>query len=223
MESSKAAEQHYQEVEWNISRQLDTLHTILKDCNEEIEGNCFSHGVAPGNPLITSWWMYYKRINLTNIIKTRAPQKIAEIGMNAGHSALLLLQGLSPTAEMRVFDLNNHKYTETAFKYLCTQYPQLKEMIVGDSTKTLPEYIKERPHEKGTYDLIHVDGGHQKEIVYSDVFYTDILLKSGGVMILDDTNIDYIQDLIERLLKKGYTFLHQLPTFGYMHCFLVKP
>lgn len=223
MEDSKEAEKYYKSIEWEVSSHIDALQKIALDSKEEIEGNCFTHGMKVGEPLVTSWWMIYKRINLVNIIKSRNPQKVAEIGMNAGHSMLLLLHKLSPNAEVRVFDLNNHSYTKKAFEYLCSHYPQLKEMVVGDSTVTMREFIKVRPEEKETYDLIHVDGGHEKAIVDSDVFYADILLKSGGVMILDDTNIKYIQDLIERLLRRGYTFLHQLPTFGYMHCFLVKP
>jgi hypothetical protein len=130
---------------------------------------------------------------------------------------------MQPDTEFRVFDLNNHMYSKKAFEYLGSQYPQVREMIVGDSTLTLPQYIKDRPDQIGTYDIIHVDGGHSQDIVISDIFFTDMLLKSGGIMIIDDTNIPHIQNTIERLLRKGYTFLHQLPTFGYMHCFLVKP
>lgn len=148
---------------------------------------------------------------------------MVEIGFNAGHSALLLLHTLDPSAEMRVFDLNNHSYAQVAFKYLASHYPQLREMIVGNSTITLPEYVKARPEELQSYDIVHVDGGHQKDVVYSDVFYADLLLKSGGVMILDDTNIEYIMSMIERLLQRGYRFLYQVPTYGYTHCFLEKP
>jgi hypothetical protein len=223
MESSKEAERIYQEVEWQVAKHLEVLTAIIRDCNEDLEGNCFFDNAKAGDNFVSFWWMFYKRVNLVNLIKSKAPQKVAEIGINAGHSALLILHSLQPTAQLHIFDLNNHKYSRKAFEYLAAQYPQLREMVVGDSTVSLPQFIKVRPEEVGTYDIIHVDGGHQQEVVYSDVFYADLLLKSGGVMILDDTNIPYIQTMIERMLKKGYTFLHQLPTFGYMHCFLVKP
>ena len=223
MESSKDAEILYQNIEWQIAKHLDVLTGIIRSSNEDLEGNCFFDNAKAGNNLVSFWWMTYKRVNIVNLIKSRAPKKVAEIGLNAGHSALLILHCLEPTAELRIFDLNNHTYSRKAFEYLASQYNQLKEMVIGDSTVTLPDYIRTRPEELGTYDIIHVDGGHQKDIVYNDVFYTDLLLKSGGVMIVDDTNIPYIQEVVERMLKKGYTFLHQLPTFGYMHCFLVKP
>lgn len=223
MESTKDAEKLYQEVEWQIARHLEALDQIITDSQEDLEGNCFYHNTKAGQTRISSWWMYYKRMNLVNLIQSKNPKKIAEIGFNAGHSALLILHSLSPTSEMRIFDLNNHGYSTKAFQYLSQHYSQLKEMIIGDSMKSLPEYIAKRPEEKGSYDIIHVDGGHQRDIVYSDAFYADLLLKPGGVMILDDTNIEYIQNLIDRLLKKGYTFLYQIPTFGYMHCFLQKP
>jgi hypothetical protein len=223
MNSSADDEKAYREVEWQVANHLEALQIIVKESNEPLEGNCFFHGANPGEIWMTSWWMFYKRMNFVTLIRKRAPKRVAEIGFNAGHSALLILHCLQPGAEMRVFDLNNHSYSPPAFKYLAGKYPQLREMIVGDSTVTLPEYMKQRPEEAGSYDIVHVDGGHQKDVVYSDVFYADILLKSGGVMILDDTNIDYIESMIDRLLQRGYKFLYQVPTYGYTHCFLEKP
>ena len=223
MESSKDALQKYKEVEWHISKHLEVLDAIVVGCNEDLEGNCFYDNARAGSQWVSFWWMFYKRVNLVNVILTKPHKKVGEIGLNAGHSALLILHSMQPDTEFIVFDLNNHKYSKKAFEYLSSQYPQVREMIVGDSTLTLPQYVKERTDQIGTYDIIHVDGGHSQDIVISDIFFTDILLKSGGIMILDDTNIPHIQNTIERLLRKGYTFLHQLPTFGYMHCFLVKP
>lgn len=223
MEVSKDAEQKYKEVEWQISKHLEILNTIARECNEDLEGNCFYDNARAGSQWVSFWWMFYKRVNLVNLILTKPHKKVAEIGLNAGHSALLILHAMQPGTEFIVFDLNNHNYSRKAFEYLGSQYSQVRQMIVGDSTLTLPQFVKERPEEIGTFDIIHVDGGHSQDIATSDVFFTDILLKSGGIMILDDTNIPHIQNIIERLLKKGYTFLHQLPTFGYMHCFLLKP
>ena len=60
-------------------------------------------------------------------------------------------------------------------------------------------------------------------IIQSDIFYGDILLKKGGIMILDDTQLKCIEDSIPQLLSRGYSFAYQIPTFGFSHVCLVKP
>lgn len=77
------------------------------------------------------------------------------------------------------------------------------ELITGDSRSTMSDFLRSRPSELGTYDIVHVDGGHQLDVVQSDVKHALSLLKTGGVMILDDTNIPYIDHLGDDLVRRG--------------------
>ena len=123
---------------------------------------------------------------------------------------------------MIVFDICDHSYSIPCANYLSLKHPQMKHLYAGDSRKTLPTYIQLHPEEKESYDLIHIDGGHSQDILSSDLFNSDYLLKKGGILILDDTQLGEMQLFIPILLEKGYVFLFQIPTFGFMHAFFEK-
>lgn len=76
------------------------------------------------------------------------------------------------------------------------------------------------------YDMIYIDGGHEYEIVKSDIENSYTKLKSGGVVILDDfsggkdgyTRYD-IGNLPSEILEKD---THQFDTGEVVHCGVVK-
>ena len=71
-----------------------------------------------------------------------------------------------------------------------------------------------------SFDCVHIDGGHDEETVKSDIQNSHYFLKKGGILILDDTQMPEISKFIPAILTLGYTFIYQLPTFGFSHvCF----
>ena len=48
------------------------------------------------------------------------------------------------------------------------------------------------------FDLIHIDGDHSEEGAYQDIIMCKDLLKEGGVIIMDDTNLQDIKRAINR-------------------------
>ncbi len=222
MNSSLPAIQYYESIEKNIEEDVHILNAIVRDSNEELEGNCFYHGVKPGENLLTSWYFKYKRINFAYLIKNRKCKKILEIGVNAGHSAAVFLNALPSGGEMITFDLCDHKYTIPCVNYLTSKHSQFKYLYVGDSRETLKGYVLTYGAQKETFDLIHIDGGHSADILASDLMWGDLLLKSGGILILDDTQLNEMQRFIPTILEKGYVFVMQIPTFGFMHTIFEK-
>ncbi len=218
MISTKHAEKRYDTYEPLIHQHVVEIGKIVQNLGENLEGNSFFHG----NTFMTSWFFVYKRINFLNIVLDNNVKKMAEIGFNAGHSAVVFLAALPITGSITFFDLNDHRYAFPCFSYLKRQYPQVGDFIPGDSRKTLPEFVHKHQDEIETFDCIHVDGGHSDDIIQSDIFYADMLLKKGGIMILDDTQLKCIEDIIPALLSKGYTFAYQIPTFGFSHVCMVK-
>jgi len=189
----------------------DLKQIILEHIPEtKFEGNSFYHHQS-----IREYpELYNKQLNLFWCGK-QTPTRICEIGFNAGHSAMLLLLASSATT-FTVFDIGHHQYTQPCLNYIEHIFPQVAfEYIVGDSTLTMPTQMDGRQE---TYDLVHVDGGHSEFCATSDMKHADILLKPGGIMVVDDTDAPQINGLVNLYLASGkYEVVDVLKTFGYPH------
>jgi predicted O-methyltransferase YrrM len=137
-----------------------------------------------------------------NLMKlAEGKSKICEIGVNAGHS-LLLMVSVNPTAEYLIFDLGGHAYTRPCVEYIKNAYPSTKiTEVYGDSNVTLKNYIES--NELHTFDLIHIDGGHETKTVENDFTCTQELLKKGGVVVFDDYNYHNIKEVINYYRDRG--------------------
>ena len=218
MLSTAKANQVYTEREQMIQFWARQLDQIVEKEGEDLEGNCFYHG----NTRMTSWFFLYKKINFVNVLLDNNVKKMIEIGFNAGHSGVVFLSALPKDGSILFFDLNDHKYAKPCYNLLKASFSQVKDFIAGDSRETIKKYLQDNPNEVGTFDCVHVDGGHSKEVALSDVAYSDILLRKGGIMILDDTQLKDIENLIPMLLENKYTFVYQIPTYGFSHVCLMK-
>lgn len=119
-------------------------------------------------------------VNLTN----KPNINVMEIGFNAGHSAELFLQ-YNRSLNLVSFDIGQHDYVLTSKKYIDFSYPDRHTLILGDSTVTIPEYIKNNKDVK--FDVIFIDGGHNYEIVKKDMENCFHLAHENTIVILDDT------------------------------------
>ncbi len=202
----------YEAVSETIEKHVKALEEIIKATGVPLEGNSFYYH----NSLTRFEQLLLKQINLY-WAGSQVKNRMIEIGFNAGHSALLfLLAAEGRPVDMTVFDLGEHAYVLPCLSYLRTQFPNANiTYIGGDSMKTLPEFKNTNP---GTFDVIHVDGGHHREIVLSDVAATVDLVAPGGLYILDDTNIDYISEIADACIRSG-AFAEEkiLDTVGYQH------
>jgi len=185
---------HYHNCSTKKQKVIDDIKQIIIESNELLEGNCF----YDNETLILDPQLYFKQINLFWCGK-QAKTKICEIGFNTGHSSMLMLLGRD-TAELdfTVFDIGRHPYTKPCLEYIKSQFQHIKfEYIEGDSTITMPAWIHENKSCIWSYDLIHVDGGHTEHCISNDMKYADILLKAGGLVIIDDTNHYHINNWVD--------------------------
>jgi len=135
---------------------------------------------------------------LSQIIHQYQPNRIAEIGFNAGHSSCLFLYS-DPNCNVTSFDLCEHKYSIKTQDYVKQQFPNRLKIICGDSTQTVPKY-----KDSNRFDLIFVDGGHENNLPYLDLKNSlQFLAKEGSLIIMDDT---YYSFLVTQWLKLKYTF-----------------
>lgn len=177
-------------------KHFENIKDILESIGERVEGNLICD-VSPSNLVIERNADKIHNIQKLSIGKER----ICEIGFNAGHSLLLMLDN-NPTAEYVVFDLCNHKYTIPCLTYIAKQYPNTKiQFIAGDSILSMPKYLKE--NSKYKFDFIHIDGGHDLENVINDYNNSYLLIKEDGVILFDDYDYQTINEFINTKLNKG--------------------
>jgi predicted O-methyltransferase YrrM len=204
----------YQAAAPVIETHVKEIEEIIKNSGVPLEGNSFYYH----NSLTRFEQLLTKQINLF-WAGSQTKKRMLEIGFNAGHSSLLFLMANSGATELTLFDLGGHAYVRPCVEYMRKQFPAVDmTYIEGDSTRTLPAFLAANVDKKGTYDLVHVDGGHDSDVVLSDVAVAIDLVAPGGLMILDDTNIDYISEIADACIRSGaFTEEKILDTIGYQH------
>ena len=175
-----------------INKIIEELEKIIGSC-ENFEGNCF----YINKTFTKSAELINKQVNLYSLGRLNS-KNICEIGFNAGHSSLLLLLGnTSETVNITIFDINTHTYVNECYSYIRNMFPHVNfEFIEGDSTISIPEWISTTKKYE-FFDIIHVDGGHQPEVIENDFANSIKMLKKGGIIIIDDVQKDHINSLVD--------------------------
>lgn len=216
--NGEEAKNEYNLLDEEKNKILYDLLKIINSCHHHLEGNSFyKHGTTELFPEL-----YTKQVNL--FWAGRQSQKMCEIGFNAGHSAMLFLLGRTTPLQFTIFDINNYSYTRPCIDYVLSKFTNVKfEYIEGDSTATMPKWIETNKTEIGTYDLVHVDGGHTEECIKNDIRNADILLRDGGIMVVDDTDGPIVNRYVNDYINStNYVEIDVLKTFGYPHRILRK-
>lgn len=172
------------------------IAVILNNFGERVEGNLICDITAD------NFTDHINESKIYNLLKlAEGKSKICEIGVNAGHS-LLLMVSVNPNAEYLLFDLGYHSYTKPCVEYIKNAYPSAKiTEVYGDSNLTLRDYVKNNKLKE--YDMIHIDGGHETSTVVNDFIYTQFLLKEDGIIIFDDYNYGNIKNVIDYYVEKN--------------------
>jgi predicted O-methyltransferase YrrM len=180
-----------------LDEHLKNITLILEEVGERVEGNIYCDISATN--LISAFTV--KQSNLRELVKGQ--RKIVEIGFNAGHSALFMIDS-NPDAEYLFFDLGFHRYTSKCFEYISKAFPGTKMSIVyGDSTVTVRQFIEANEGLKNTFDLIHIDGGHEKHVLDSDYNTSVDLVSADGAILVDDTEYSVVGNYVRELVSSG--------------------
>lgn len=117
------------------------------------------------------------------------PKKMLEVGCRTGISICQLLSSMMDYKDKRVvlFDIFADGFTSPELVKMNLKYlniPVEPEFIIGDSTETIPRFIKNNPGE--LFDYVLVDGNHDKEYARNDLRNCQALVAPGGVIVFDD-------------------------------------
>ncbi|HEY2810417.1 MAG TPA: class I SAM-dependent methyltransferase [Rhabdochlamydiaceae bacterium] len=128
-------------------------------------------------------------------------KKIAEIGLNGGHSAEVFFQNCCDLQKFLSFDIQKHSYTNAAQEYLEKRYKGRFIFIPGDSAVTVPRYARNAPDAQ--CDLIYIDGNHSYWGALTDILNCHLLAHENTVLWIDDYNDLFIQKAVRTCENQG--------------------
>jgi predicted O-methyltransferase YrrM len=159
---------------------LGEINKNLKKSGEVLEGNYFYHHESQELSPFPAPTRSAKRIFLAKSVQHKS--YVLEVGVNAGHSALLILSANSKVQYLGV-DIAQHGYTRSSSEILRKHFGKRTEMIFGDSRDVLPTLKASNLK----FDLIHIDGSHSYFQCLADLRNSqELLLGENSTIILDD-------------------------------------
>jgi predicted O-methyltransferase YrrM len=166
------------------------LVPIIHRLGEPLEGNLFTrdHHMEFSDPFL------YKVYNLHTLAASAHIENVLEIGFNAGFSSLLMLLA-NPRLRVTAVDIAEHTYTRPCYEVLRQMFGDRIKLVVGDSTKVLPQIRSDAATAGPEYDLIHIDGCHTPSVAHADIVNSYSLSKHGTVLVMDDYDFPELRAL----------------------------
>lgn len=146
------------EIIQNIQQKYKRLDKIV------IEGN-----VGWGS------WREYVRV----FLGLKDISSILEVGFNAGHSSVMLLECF-PDADVVSIDIPSNVVCKQGKQLIDEWYPDKHSLILEDSTVSLPKLDNK-------FDLIFVDGSHEPGYPEQDIRNSQKLAHNNTIIFIDDT------------------------------------
>uniref|UniRef100_A0A6C0KVP9 Glycosyltransferase n=1 Tax=viral metagenome TaxID=1070528 RepID=A0A6C0KVP9_9ZZZZ len=118
--------------------------------------------------------------SLKEIMKSCEPKNILEIGMGIGKCSLLFL--CESDANVVSFDSCGDSYHEIGKKYIDSLFPNRHNLVIGDSSKTLDNFIVSSDIK---FDIIFIDGGRD-DLPSSDLSKCSFLSHENTIIIMNN-------------------------------------
>jgi len=144
-------------------------------------------------------WYPERQYTLCDLVRQHKPRNIIEVGVNAGHSTLLICETLveliekDPTFNSEpivifLFDICKYECTEHNYEILKKKYIEYNiqiELFKGDSLDMIPRVLSNYPFD---FDFVEIDGSHFKDYVLGDILNTYQRINENGIIYIDDFN-----------------------------------
>lgn len=158
---------------------------------------------------------------LERLVSEVKPAVSLEVGLAYGVSTLFICQGLAGVDKPRhiIIDPNQFKSTSSPghdcyegiglYNLRRAGYEHMIEFHDGASHLALPLLVKDGVK----VDFAFVDGWHTFDFACVDFFYVDLLLRAGGMVVLDDTDFPSVWKLARYIVRnRSYKVVECLPT-----------
>lgn len=149
---------------------------------------------------------------LTHVSQLDHPPIILEIGSHEGKSACWMLDNLCTHPDAKFIAIDPYFTTDKTSPVTENTYEYFKNNISCNyNAHKLTHYmdisfnILEQLKDRRDFDIIYIDGSHLEEDVCNDLEGSDVILRSGGIIILDDVGFEYnggIANAITKFLSK---------------------
>jgi predicted O-methyltransferase YrrM len=136
---------------------------------------------------------------LKSLMLKERPENTLEIGLAFGGSCLALAAAHRALGRNGVCHVSVDPYQDTVWDGVARIYLDRAKLSSGvqilcePSSIALPKLLSEGRE----FGLIYVDGSHLFEDVFVDVYFAWKLLRSGGIVLLDDSTDPHIQKVIK--------------------------
>ncbi len=121
---------------------------------------------------------------IENIIEKYNFKKCLEVGLAHGISSVYILKNKN-TSLISIDPFQKEQWDNQALKFIKhLKLDDRHELIEKKSYTALPELLAKKGEK--SFDFIFIDGNHLFDYTLIDFFYSDLLLKIGGVIIIDD-------------------------------------
>jgi Methyltransferase domain len=179
---------------------LKRIADIVERSGERLEGNIFYLDLERYADWSPAAELAPARRNVWRAVRFK--ERLLEVGVNAGHSALLALSA-NPMLEYYGVDIMSHAYTAECVDYLKGEFPGRVHLFPGDSREVLPWLVNRRA--ELSFDIFHVDGGHTSEVCRSDMTNCIRIARGqrGRHLMLDDVHASWIFDIYCELVSLG--------------------
>ena len=97
------------------------------------------------------------------VVRRPGISTVCEVGFNAGHSAVVLLQA-NPSVRLETFDLFSYPHSADSLSYVMRRFPGRVTPHKGRSAQTVPAASL-----SARCDLVIIDGRHEFEAVVEDM------------------------------------------------------
>lgn len=149
---------------------------------------------------------------LTNLVTTKNLNKIVEVGMAFGISAMFITEGIKHNKKsgklISIDPFQTEQWKDSAINLLKTlKLSKYSEVIQKKSYIALPELLIS--HGENSFDTVFIDGWHTFDYTLLDTFYADKLVKPNGYIIIDDALHFSVQQCI-RYIDTNYKHLERI-------------
>lgn len=172
-----------------INNKLINVHSSIK----ELEGNFIS-----------------------DVIQKYKFKKCLEVGMAFGISAFYILSNKF-TKLISIDPNQSTQWNNNGINLLKEfNYSDRHKCIQKKSYEALPQLLKKKGEKY--FDFIFIDGWHTFDYTLVDFFYSNLLLKIGSIIIIDDALHDGVKVCVN-YLNSNYTFFKKLESPNTVACY----